>query len=93
MRAASLASRAASAVATELAASWGDRQLGGEAAAHAEAVLAVAIRTLEQLDGSGWRSVLGEAPGGGERLRLGADAVSERTEGFDPLGPVLSPAR
>jgi hypothetical protein len=39
----------------------------------------------------GWRSVLGDAPGGGERLRLGSDAVAERVEAFDPLDATLSP--
>lgn len=93
MRGAALAGRAASSVAGQLAAAWGERKLGGEASAHADAVLVAAIRTLEQLDGSGWRSILGEAPGGGERLRLGADAVAERADGFDPLAPMLGAGR
>jgi hypothetical protein len=28
---------------------------------------------------------MGDAPGGGERLRLGGDAVVERTESFDVM--------
>jgi hypothetical protein len=85
MQAAALAGRAATMVAAELADAFADRPLGGEAEAHAEAVVAAATRTLEQLDANGWRAVLGDAPGGGERLRIGADAVVERAEAFDPL--------
>jgi hypothetical protein len=93
MRAAALAGRAATGVAAQLAGAWGDRRLGGEAQVHAQAVIGAAVRTLEELDGTGWRSILGDAPGGGERLRLGGDATAERAEGFDPLAPSLAPAR
>jgi len=86
------ASRAASGVAAQLAAAYEGRGLSGDAAAHAGAVAEAAIHTLERLDGAGWRSVLGDAPGGGERLRLGGDAVVERTEAFDVLGPSLARA-
>ncbi|HVL54144.1 MAG TPA: hypothetical protein VM344_07760, partial [Vitreimonas sp.] len=85
MRAATLAARAATSVAAQLAGAWGERRLSGDASTHAQAVVAAAIRTLEQLDATGWRSVLGVGPGGEERLRLGAEAVIERTESFDPL--------
>jgi hypothetical protein len=93
MRAATLAGRAATGVAAQLASAWGERRLGGDAADHAQAVIAAAIRTLEQLDGSGWRSVLGDGLGRGERLRLGADATAERTDAFDPLASSLPSAR
>jgi hypothetical protein len=56
-------------------------------------VIAAAIRTLEQLDGSGWRSVLGDGLGRGEQLRLGADATAERTDAFDPLASSVVPLR
>jgi hypothetical protein len=65
----------------------GERPLAGPSLDHAKAVVLAAIRTLEGLGDRGWRSVLGEAPGGGERLRIGGDAVVERTESFDPLAP------
>jgi hypothetical protein len=81
-----LASRAAATVAGELGVALGERRLEGFALDHARSVVAAAIRTLERLDDVGWRSVLGDAPGGGERLRLGADAVVERSEPFDALG-------
>jgi hypothetical protein len=63
----------------------GERQLAGLALDHAKDVVLAAVRTLEGLGDRGWRSVLGDAPGGGERLRIGGDAVVERTESFDPL--------
>jgi hypothetical protein len=55
-------------------------------AAQAEALLTAAEATLAGLADEGWSTVLGEVLGdeGGERL--GADAVAERSEGFDPLG-------
>jgi hypothetical protein len=93
MRAAALSGRAATSVAAQLTGAWGERRLDGDAARHAEAVVAAATRTLEELDGGGWRAVLADAPGGGERLRLGGDAVAERTEGFDPLGPAAALGR
>jgi hypothetical protein len=90
MRPAVLAGRAAASVAGEIGAGLGDRPLAGVALEHAKAVVAAATRTLEGLGDRGWRSVLGDAPGGGERIRIGGDAVVERSESFDPLGPVLS---
>jgi len=86
-------SRAANEVAAELAVAYGGRGLRGDAADHANAIVAAAIDTLERLDGEGWRSVLGEAPGGGERLRLGGDAVTKRTEAFDPFAAAPVGAR
>ncbi|HEY0443697.1 MAG TPA: hypothetical protein VGC90_05710, partial [Candidatus Limnocylindrales bacterium] len=86
-----LAGRAAAAVGGALAVTFGERRLEGAALDHARGVVAAAIRTLERLGEVGWRSVLGEAPGGGERLRIGADAVAERSEAFDPLAADLAP--
>ena len=54
-----------------LAGTFGDRQLEGQALDHAQSVVAAAIRTLERLRDIGWRSVLGEGPGGGQRPRIG----------------------
>ncbi|HEV8490408.1 MAG TPA: lysine 5,6-aminomutase subunit alpha [Candidatus Limnocylindrales bacterium] len=92
MRQAVLAGRAAASVAGEIGAAMGERRLAGLALDHAKAVVAAAVRTLEELGDRGWRSVLGDAPGGGERLRIGGDAVVERTESFDPLADA-EPAR
>ncbi|MFL5680557.1 MAG: lysine 5,6-aminomutase subunit alpha TIM-barrel domain-containing protein [Chloroflexota bacterium] len=85
------AGRSAVAVGGALAAAFGERKLEGVALEHARGVVTAAIRTLERLGEVGWRSVLGDAPGGGERIRIGADAVAERTDSFDPLAPDLVP--
>jgi hypothetical protein len=58
--------------------------LYGEAAAHATAMLDAAERTLLGLRDEGWRSVLGEAPVQGRPRGIGADAIAERTDAFDP---------
>jgi hypothetical protein len=54
----------------------------------AEALLAAAESTLDDLADQGWQAVLGAPIGGPDLDRLGADAVVERTEGFDPLDGV-----
>jgi len=54
-------------------------------AAKAEALLAAAESTLAGLADGGWSMILGDPLGGSNRERLGADAVVERTEGFDLL--------
>jgi hypothetical protein len=66
--------------------------LGGAAEAHATAMLAAAMATLERLSDLGWRAVVGEPPRRGDhgeavvaRVAIGGDAVAERTESFDPL--------
>jgi D-lysine 5,6-aminomutase alpha subunit-like protein len=91
MRTGLAAGRAAVSVGAELATAHGGRGLEGIALEHARGVVAAAIRTLERLGDIGWRSVLGEAPGGGERIRIGADAVAERSEGFDAIARDLAP--
>ncbi len=55
-------------------------------AAQAEALIAAAEATLAGLADEGWSTVLGEELGEEDTERLGADAVVERSEGFDPLG-------
>jgi hypothetical protein len=55
-------------------------------AAQAEALIAAAEATLAGLADEGWSSALGESLGDDDGGRLGADAVVERSEGFDPLG-------
>ena len=54
----------------------------------AQALLAAAETTLAELADEGWQSVLGAPLGGPDLDLLGADAVIERTEAFDPLGAV-----
>jgi len=47
-------------------------------------VLASAHRTLEMLEGEGWRSLMDD-PVPAEGGRLGGDAVAERRESLDPF--------
>jgi len=82
--------RAAATIAAEMAAAAPAPGLTGAAAAHASAMVAAALATLERLADLGWRAVVGDSPGaadrGGAGLRaIGGDAVAERTESFDPL--------
>ncbi len=77
--------RAAAAVAMEIAEAP-ERVLDRPAvAAHAEALLSAAESTLAGLADGGWSTVLGASLGSPDADRLGADAVVERTEVFDPL--------
>jgi D-Lysine 5,6-aminomutase TIM-barrel domain of alpha subunit len=84
--------RAAAATAAEVAEVSTSGPLGGVAEAHASAMLAAAMATLERLSDLGWRAVVGEPPRRGDRgegvvarVAIGGDAVAERTENFDPL--------
>lgn len=77
--------RAAAAVAIEVAESSGPPPLTGPARDYARATVEAAVRTLERLADLGWRDVIGEPMGASRRERLGADAVVERVEAFDPL--------
>ena len=84
--------RAAAATAAEVAEVSTAGPLGGAAEAHASAMLAAAMATLERLADLGWRAVVGEPPRRGDhgegvvaRVAIGGDAVAERTESFDPL--------
>ncbi|HEY7735629.1 MAG TPA: lysine 5,6-aminomutase subunit alpha [Candidatus Limnocylindrales bacterium] len=87
--------RSAAMVAAELARSVRGGQLEGAALAHAKGAVSAAIATLERLADGGWPSVLGETPSGArrDRPRLGADAVTERTESFDPLADPTAPVQ
>lgn len=82
--------RAAASTAADVALVTPTGDLGGSAAAHAEAMVAAALTTLERLADLGWRAVTGDPLGTsghatqGPRA-LGGDAVAERTEAFDPL--------
>jgi hypothetical protein len=77
-------------VAATLAKELGSRPLAGAAADHAKATAAAALRTLERLGDEGWRSVIGDSLDGPSAARLGADAVAERSEAFDPLGSEIA---
>lgn len=84
------ASRLAAGVAAELASARESSALAGVALDHARATVTAAVATLERLADDGWRSVLGDPPDAGERVRLGVDTVTERSESFDPLEVALA---
>ena len=84
--------RAAAATAADVAGVATPGPLSGAAEAHASAMVAAAMATLERLSDLGWRAVVGEPPrrddhseGVATRGAIGGDAVAERTESFDPL--------
>jgi len=81
--------RAAASVAAELASASGAVQTA-PVVAQAGGLLAAAEVTLRRLADEGWRSILGEPLGGPGRERLGADAVVERSEEFDPFEAELA---
>ncbi len=56
----------------------------------AQALLAAADATLAEIADEGWQAVLGAPIGGPDHDRLGADAVVERTEAFDPLDAIAA---
>jgi hypothetical protein len=66
------------------------RSLAGAALDHARATAESALRALDRLADDGWRSVIGDGPAEAVDLRLGADAVAERSDPFDPLGQELA---
>lgn len=75
--------REAADVAEQASASLGPWTLRGPAREEASAAVESAVATLHQLADEGWEAILGEPLGGADRLRLGADAVVERSEPFD----------
>jgi hypothetical protein len=79
--------RAAARVGREAAAALEPGALRGAARALVDESLAGAVETLRRLSDDGWEAILGEPIGGADRPRLGADAVVERTESFDPFAP------
>jgi hypothetical protein len=84
------ATRVAASVAADRAASVEPSGLAGVAREHARATAEAALRTLDRLADDGWRSVIGDGPADAIADALGADAVAERTDPFDPLGRELS---
>ncbi len=79
------ATRAAAALASEIAESPAAVLERPAVLDRALALLAAAEVTLAELADEGWQAVLGPPIGGPEHERLGADAVVERTETFDAL--------
>ena len=77
--------RAAATVAAAIAKSRTTSSLAGLAVTHRDATLAAAEAALTGLETGGWGWLVDEPLGMG--LRLGADAVAQRTSGFDPLAP------
>jgi hypothetical protein len=76
-------------VAAEIAASTEPGALTGLALEHARAMIGAAAATLDQLADRGWRSMTGDGVGAGRSSARGHDAVAEKTESFDPFGPLL----
>jgi hypothetical protein len=56
----------------------------GAAAEHAIRAVRAAEATLQALTDHGWRAIV-DQPLGLDAGHLGADAVAQRTESFDPL--------
>lgn len=84
------ATKAAATVAEAVSRSLEPWALRGPARDAADAAVASAIETLSHLAGEGWEAILGEPIGGADRPRLGADAVVERSEAFDPFAAAAS---
>jgi hypothetical protein len=76
--------RRAAAVAAALRRSREAPAITGVAADHARRAVEAAGATLASLEEHGWRAIV-DQPLGMEASHLGADAVAERTEAFDPL--------
>ncbi len=81
--------RAGASIAAELTSAVGAAQTA-PILAQSSGLLAAAEATLRRLADEGWRSILGEPLGGAARVRLGADAVVERSESFDPFEAELA---
>ncbi len=79
------ATRSAASIALEASGSLGPLRPRGAALTMARGTVNAAVATLERIAAHGWPSILGEPIRQTRRGRLGADAVVERTEAFDPL--------
>jgi hypothetical protein len=86
------ATRVAAGVAGSLDAAREPARLRGAALDHARATAESALRTLDRLADEGWRTVVGDGPADAAGNRLGADAVVERSDPFDPFAGELSRA-
>jgi hypothetical protein len=78
--------RAIAEIAAGVASARTTPELAGLAVMHRDRALAAARATLDRLAATGWRSLVDQPLGLPDR-RLGADAVAERSSGFDPLDP------
>jgi hypothetical protein len=83
--------RIGSTVAAEVAAATEPGALSGLAQEHARSMVAAALTTMERLANRGWRTVAGDSVGAGRASSRGDDAVTERTESFDPFESLLGP--
>jgi hypothetical protein len=54
-------------------------------------MVAAALATLERLGDHGWRTVAGDQPSGMRGRPATHEAVTERTETFDPFESILGP--
>ena len=89
--AAARAARAASLVSADVAGATEPGRLTGIALDHARGMVSAALSTLERLGDHGWRTVAGDPPGGVRARTATRDAVTERTEAFDPFRALLGP--
>ncbi|HET9615338.1 MAG TPA: hypothetical protein VFP22_11040, partial [Candidatus Limnocylindrales bacterium] len=64
--------------------------LTGTALDHARATAEAALRTLERLADDGWRAVIGVGAADRFEAGIGADAVADRSDSFDPLARELA---
>lgn len=76
--------RGAALVASSLREARAVPELRGAALEHGSAAVAAAMAMLASLEADGWEALV-DAPSGMAAGRLGAEAVAERTETFDPL--------
>lgn len=81
--------RAGISIAAEVSDAIVPGSLDGLALDHARGMLAVAEATLERLADRGWSALGGDPATAAPRRPLGADAVADRTEGFDPFEAAL----
>jgi len=82
------ATRISARVASRVADALEQPRLGGAALEHARQTAAAALRTMDRLADDGWRSIIGDGPS--DVAGLGADAVAERSDPFDPLASELN---
>ena len=88
-RALALGTRAAIAVAAEVAVATLPGSLDGVALEHAHGMLIAAGATLERLSERGWSALSGDSTSVAGARPIGSDAIAERTEAFDPFAAAL----
>ncbi|HEY6057139.1 MAG TPA: lysine 5,6-aminomutase subunit alpha [Candidatus Limnocylindrales bacterium] len=82
--------RAAAAVAGEMATSLHSRALGGRALALVEEAIDAGLAALERIGTDGFESILGTPIGGAGHPRLGGDAVVRGTDALDLLAEAIA---